>query len=195
MKITKIALASLALAGICSLAASAKNEAKTAYIFGFASSFNDSTVYFTPVQQLDSAYFTGKKNFLVSRDNYSYQLRDYLEQAGEGYKTCMVMYDLDQKKAEKKWNKLYLKYTQKPKAKKAKNGQQVDAAPTPYQVKTISNGDFSFKAIESTEDTEEAKKAPKPKKQGKGPRPEGPQGGGPQGGAPGGGGMPPMGPR
>ena len=87
MKIRKIALVSLALAGICSLAISAKNEAKTAYIFGFASSFNDSTVYFTSVQQVDSAYFTGKSKFLVGRDNYSYQLRDYLEQAGKGYKT------------------------------------------------------------------------------------------------------------
>lgn len=150
MKIRKIALVSLALAGICSLAVSAKNEARTAYIFGFASSFNDSTVYFTPVQQVDSAYFTGKSKFLVGRDNYSYQLRDYLEQAGEGYKTCIVMYDLDQKKAEKKWNKLYLRYTQKPKAKKAKNGEQVNT-PTPFQVKTINNGDFTFKAIAPAE--------------------------------------------
>ena len=77
-------------------------------------------------------------------------MRDYLEQAGKGYKTCMVMYDQDQKKAEKKWNKLYLKYTQKPKAKKAKNGEHVNT-PTPFQVKTISNGDFTFKAIEPAE--------------------------------------------
>ena len=50
MKITKIALASIALACFSSLSASAKNEVKTAYIFGFASSFNDSTVYFTDVR-------------------------------------------------------------------------------------------------------------------------------------------------
>lgn len=173
MKIRKIAFASLALAATCSLAVSAKNEPKTGYIFGFAASFNDSTVYFTSVQQLDSVYFTGKSNFLVSRENYSYQLRDYLEQAGLGYKTCMVMYDKNQKKAEKKWNKLYLKYTQKPKSKKAKNGQQVEVAPTPYQVKTISNGEFSFKAIQPTEEElQEPVKAPKPKKGNGGPRPQ-----------------------
>ena len=70
MKITKIALASIALACFSSLSASAKNEVKTAYIFGFASSFNDSTVYFTDVQKVDSAYFTRKNKFLISRENY-----------------------------------------------------------------------------------------------------------------------------
>lgn len=101
MKITKIALASIALACFSSLSASAKNEVKTAYIFGFASSFNDSTVYFTDVQKVDSAYFTRKNKFLVSRENYSYQLRDYLEQQGAGNRTCIVMFDFNQKKAEK----------------------------------------------------------------------------------------------
>lgn len=147
MKITKIALAALALASISSLAVTAKNEPKTTYIFGFAQSFNDSTVYITGVQQLDSAYIQGKGKFLVSRENYSYQLRDYLEQHGAGYRTCSVFYDTDQKKAEKKWVKLYDKYTAKPKAKKVKNGQKMDDAPTPWQVKQISNGDFSFQSI------------------------------------------------
>jgi hypothetical protein len=99
MKITKIAFASIALACFSSLSASAKNDAKTAYIFGFASSFNDSTVYFTDVQKVDSAYFTRKSKFLVSRENYSYQLRDYLEQQGAGKRTCVVMFETDQKKA------------------------------------------------------------------------------------------------
>ena len=151
MKITKIALASIALACFSSLSASAKNEVKTTYIFGFASSFNDSTVYFTDVQKVDSAYFTRKNKFLVSRENYSYQLRDYLEQQGAGKRTCIVMFDTDQKKAEKKWNKLYARYIQKPKAKKAKNGQQKDDAPTPFLVKKIANCEFSFKAIEPNE--------------------------------------------
>lgn len=147
MKITKIALAAMALIGISTLATSAKNEPRTAYIFGFASSFNDSTVYITSVQQLDSAYIQGKGKFLVSRENYSYQLRDYLEQQGAGYRTCCVFYDTDQKKAEKKWTKLYDKYTAKPKSKRVKNGQQKDDAPTPYQLKQVSNGEFKFQPI------------------------------------------------
>ena len=47
------------------------------------------------------------------------------------------MFDFNQKKAEKKWNKLYARYIQKPKAKKAKNGQQMNDAPSPYQVKDV----------------------------------------------------------
>lgn len=151
MKITKIALAAMSLIGLSTLVASAKNEPKTAYIFGFASSFNDSTVYITTVQQLDSVYIQGKGKFLVSRENYSYQLRDYLEQQGAGYRTCCVFFDTDQKKAEKRWMKLFNKYTAKPKSKKVKNGQQKDDAPTPYQLKQVSNGEFRFQSIAPSE--------------------------------------------
>lgn len=177
MKITKIALASIALACFSSLSASAKNDVKTAYIFGFASSFNDSTVYFTDVQKVDSAYFTRKSKFLVSRENYSYQLRDYLEQQGAGKRTCIVMFDFDQKKAEKKWNKLYARYIQKPKAKKAKNGQQTNDAPSPYQVKTINPTDFHFSSVQpNDEEVEEVKvkkaKKAKKEKRGKGAKTE-----------------------
>lgn len=147
MRLSKITFVTLAITAISSLAVTAKNEAKTAYIFGFAASFNDSTVYFTPVQQLDSAYITSKNHFLVNRENYSYQLRDYLEQQGAGNRTCIVMYDTDKKKAEKKWNKLYERYTKKPKVKKVKNGQKKDDAPTPFLVKKIASNEFSFKPI------------------------------------------------
>lgn len=148
MRISKITFAALAIAAVSSLAVTAKNEAKTAYIFGFASSFNDSTVYITNLQKLDSTYFSNKGKFLVNRENYSYQLRDYLEQQGCGNRTCIVMFDTKQKNAQKKWAKLYDRYTKKPKAKKTKNGQQKDEAPTPYIVKRIDNSQFSFKAIE-----------------------------------------------
>ena len=153
MKITKIALASIALACFSSLSASAKNEVKTAYIFGFASSFNDSTVYFTDVQKVDSAYFTRKN-----------KLRDYLEQKGAGNRTCIVMFDFNQKKAEKKWNKLYARYIQKPKAKKAKNGQQMNDAPSPYQVKTINSTDFHFSSVQPNDEEVEEVKVKKAKK-------------------------------
>lgn len=146
MKLQKIAFATMAITGFATLAASAKTEPKTVYMFGFASSFNDSTVYFTDVQQVDSAYLTGKAKFLVSRENYSYQLRDYLEQQGAGNRTCTVFYSPNQKKAEKQWAKLHDRYVAKPKAKKAKNGAK-DDAPTPYQIKNISNGEFKFQPI------------------------------------------------
>ena len=78
MKVLKIALA-LAIAAISSFTAHAKNDPTTAYMFGFASSFNDSTVYMTSVQRVDSVYLTHKKLFLDNRENYSLQLKEYLE--------------------------------------------------------------------------------------------------------------------
>ena len=78
MKLTKLVFATLAAALLISITSQAKNEMRKAYVFGFASSFNDSTVYFTDIQELDSAWFTSKNKFLIGRENYSYQLRDYL---------------------------------------------------------------------------------------------------------------------
>lgn len=67
MKVLKIALA-LAIAAISSFTAHAKNDPTTAYMFGFASSFSDSTVYMTSVQRVDSVYLTHKKLFLDNRE-------------------------------------------------------------------------------------------------------------------------------
>ena len=164
MKLSKIGLTAIAATLLISLTVQAKNEMRKAYVFGFASSFNDSTVYFTDIQEVDSAWFTSKHHFLVSRENYSYQLRDYLEQQGAGKRTCIVMFDFDQKKAEKKWNKLYARYIQKPKAKKAKNGQQTNDAPSPYQVKTINPTDFHFSSVQPNDEEVEEVKVKKAKK-------------------------------
>ena len=57
--------------------ASAKLVQTKVYMFGMAASFNDSTAYFTDVQEVD-AWINDKGKFLYSRENYSYQLRDYL---------------------------------------------------------------------------------------------------------------------
>ena len=98
MKVLKIALA-LAIAAISSFTAHAKNDPTTAYMFGFASSFNDSTVYMTSVQRVDSVYLTHKKLFLDNRENYSLQLKEYLESIGAPKRTCIVIFDRNFKKA------------------------------------------------------------------------------------------------
>ena len=136
MKVLRIALA-LAIVAISSLAAQAKVEPTTAYMFGFASSFNDSTVYITSVQKVDSVYLSHKNLFLEGRDNYSFQLRDYLESIGEPKRTCIVMFDRNFKKAEKKWTKLYERYTKKTKAKRLKSGEKPKELPSPWHVKSV----------------------------------------------------------
>jgi hypothetical protein len=158
MKVLRIALA-LAIVAISSLAAQAKVEPTTAYMFGFASSFNDSTVYITSVQKVDSVYLSHKNLFLEGRDNYSFQLRDYLESIGEPKRTCIVMFDRNFKKAEKKWTKLYERYTKKTKAKRLKSGEKPKELPSPWQVKSVDENKFTFKPITPDNMEQERKEA------------------------------------
>ena len=146
MKVLKIALA-LAIAAISSFTAHAKNDPTTAYMFGFASSFSDSTVYMTSVQRVDSVYLTHKKLFLDNRENYSLQLKEYLESIGAPKRTCIVIFDRNFKKAEKKWTKLYERYTKKTKAKRLKSGEKPKELPSPWQVKSVDENKFTFKPI------------------------------------------------
>lgn len=88
----------------------AELKPKTVFVYGFAASFNDSTVYFTDVQQLDSAYIDSKTKFLYSRENYSYQLRDYLDKLGFKNATCTTSFATTKKEAEKKYLALRKKY-------------------------------------------------------------------------------------
>ena len=144
MKLSKIGLTAIAATLLISLTVQAKNEMRKAYVFGFASSFNDSTVYFTDIQEVDSAWFTSKHHFLVSRENYSYQLRDYLASIGEQHRTCVVEYDTDPKKLEKVWNKLYIRYAHN---QKQKNNQKQKSELPPFQIKKLTREQFQFQSV------------------------------------------------
>lgn len=171
MKLSKFGLATVAATLLLSLTIQAKNEMRKTYVFGFASSFNDSIVYFTDIQEIDSAWVTSKNKFLISRENYSYQLRDYLSAQGLENRTCMVEYSNDPKKLEKSWNKLYSKYAHN---QKQKNNQKQTNQLPPFQIKQIEKGTFTFQAVTPQEEyieepaktakKEKAKKAPKAKK-------------------------------
>lgn len=159
MKLSKIGLTAIAATLLNSLTVQAKNEMRKAYVFGFASSFNDSTVYFTDIQEVDSAWFTSKHHFLVSRENYSYQLRDYLASIGEQHRTCVVEYNTDPKKLENTWNKLYIRYAHN---QKKKNNQKQKSELPPFQIKKLNRTQFQFQAVapmdEATEIEEPVKK-------------------------------------
>lgn len=114
-------------------------EAKTVkvdnlYMFGFSASFKDSVVYVTDIQNVPQAKINEKK-FLLDRDQYSYQLKNYLEETlQQPGRICLVIYDIDKKKAEKKYVKLMKKY---------KKG---------YQVLYLNETQFRFKVIEGDAD-------------------------------------------
>lgn len=133
----------------------AQDKQTTVYMFGFSASFNDSIVYITDIQKLEDAWINGKSGFLVNRNDYSYQLQNYLKQKGEQTPTCVTFYALSQKDIQKKYENLKKKYTDK------KKGD--------FLVSYLKAGDFTFTAVTPDEIyTEVPKKEPKKdKKKGK----------------------------
>lgn len=118
-----------------SLTAFAANKPAKVYMFGFAASFNDSTVCFTDIQEVDSAYIDSKTKFLYSRENYSYQLRDHLEEQGFNAPTCITIFAFSRKNIEKKYARLRRRYTDSGK----------------YIVKEVSSPSFAYQAIKFEE--------------------------------------------
>lgn len=122
------------------MTATAKGDVKQkVYMFGLSASFNDSIVYFTTVQNID-AYVTRDRNkFLVNRDQYSYQLRNYFTNRGQLHRTCVTFYATDQKQAEKKYEKMKQKYTTKAKNK--------------FDVIYLTDDEFTYKTVSPDEGT------------------------------------------
>ena len=117
---------------VCISQVSAKNKlVPKIYAFGFSASFNDSTVYFTDVQEVDSVWINDKNGFLLNRADYSYQLKNYFDGKSMPHRTCMIMFALKPKKIDKMYKKMKNKYTKK--------GN--------FDVKYISSNEFRFKAV------------------------------------------------
>ncbi len=111
------------------------------YVFGVAASFNDTIVHFTEIQEVDSAWVDKKTKFLAGRDNYSYQLRDYLEQQQQmPNRTCIVFYNKQRTKLEKKY--LKMKHLYMP----GKDNK------VHFDLRHLNRGDFKFKAYDASED-------------------------------------------
>ncbi len=140
-----------------------KSPVQKIYIFGLAASFSDTIVHFTPIEEVDSAWLDNKK-FLMAREEYSYQLRDYLAaKLLMPQRTCMVFFDKNRKKLEKKFASMMRLYTTVPKKGRG------------YDVRHIGQQDFHFRAVDMSGLVEqqnakaatEATKASKKKRKGK----------------------------
>lgn len=82
-----------------------KTPSNKVFGFGVAASFKDTIVYFTEIQELDSAVV--EKGFLKHRPAYSAQLKTYME-GGKKLKsqTCMIYFSKDSDKLKKMHDKL-----------------------------------------------------------------------------------------
>lgn len=82
------------------------------YMFGLAASFADTIVHFTGIQQVENVWIESKNDFLLERDNYSTQLRTYLDHEEDmPHRTCIVFYSKKRDKLEKKYLKMMRLYT------------------------------------------------------------------------------------
>ena len=125
----------LLVVALTALGASAKPlKTNQVYMFGFSASFKDSVIYVTDIQNVPGTWVESKNKFLLLRDEYSRQMKDYLEEKLQQEKrVCVVFYYLKKKKAEKEFLKLMKKY---------KKG---------YEVRYVNEKDFKFEAIDMTE--------------------------------------------
>ena len=125
----------LLVVALTALGASAKPlKTNQVYMFGFSASFKDSVIYVTDIQNVPGTWVESKNKFLLVRDEYSRQMKDYLEEKLQQEKrVCVVFYYLKKKKAEKEFLKLMKKY---------KKG---------YEVRYVNEKDFKFEAIDMSE--------------------------------------------
>lgn len=97
-----VSLMAVLLLTTVQLAYAAKGKGvKTTYVFGVATSFNDSTAYVTAIQQLDSVTTVGKIGILANKQEYSYQLREFMGGKGIQHATCVTVNAKSRKEAEK----------------------------------------------------------------------------------------------
>lgn len=86
------------------------DEPKRVYLYGVSIDFNDSLVYMTDVQHLDSVLIL-KDGSLQNYANYSQQLKIFMEGSlGESNQTCAVIYSDNKKKLEKRYVKMRKRY-------------------------------------------------------------------------------------
>ena len=84
---------------------------------------------------MEGAWIDHKTKFLLGRDQYSIQLKEYLEQSMQQQgRICMVIFATKKKEAEKKYLKLMKKYTKG------------------YDVRYLNAPEFKFMAIDMGEE-------------------------------------------
>nr|WP_311454523.1 hypothetical protein [uncultured Prevotella sp.] len=134
MKLRQLLIVTALLVG-CVINGNAKGyRPAKIYMFGFAASFNDSTVYLTDIQTVNAYLVNNRTKFLANREDYSYQLRNYLQSNGlEAYPTCITMFAENEKDATKKYLKLKERYE---KSKKK------------YSIKSLKDSQFKYTPVE-----------------------------------------------
>lgn len=79
-------------------------KADNTYIYGIAYSPTDSVIYMTDIRLLENVTIQKKTNFLASRNEYSVQMKRYMESEGINDYVCATVY-------KPTYNQIYKDYT------------------------------------------------------------------------------------
>lgn len=110
-------------------------EAGTLFLFGVALNPTDSVVYITDELLIENTQVYKKSKFLVNRDDYSYQLRDYMTSQGIRNRTCSITYAKSINALDKKYKKQVARFQ--------KRG---------YLIQHVDQGVFRFKTVRTEEE-------------------------------------------
>lgn len=80
------------------------------YAFGYAFSFNDSTLYLTNIQKVENVWVRSHAAFVIEQETYANQLKHYFEKDNVMNMTCGVCFDKKEKVLVKKIEKIRSRY-------------------------------------------------------------------------------------
>lgn len=104
-----VLLCLVAAISLFALQGQAKPKFKQApiYIFGYALSPTDSTVYVTEIQRIDTAYIERNSKAMMARTMYSYQLQKFLSDTyGLKGAICNIFFSENRNKLDKKYDRV-----------------------------------------------------------------------------------------
>ena len=113
MKRTLLIFFLAVFAAVSAVQAKGKEE-KTVYIFGASFSFSDSVVYFTEIMPVEGAKLDAKTKFLLHRQYYAYELKDYMNfQENMPGRTSVIYFSEKRSKLEKQAAKIKKRLVEK----------------------------------------------------------------------------------
>ncbi len=91
-----------------------KEKVEAVYLFGASFSLSDSVVYFTEIMPVEGAMLDEKTKFLLHRQYYAYELKDYMNfQENMPGRTSAVYFSTKRSKLEKTEARLKKKLVEK----------------------------------------------------------------------------------
>jgi hypothetical protein len=113
MKRTLLIFFLAVFAAVSAVQAKGKEE-KTVYLLGASFSFSDSVVYFTEIMPVEGAKLDAKTKFLLHRQYYAYELKDYMNfQENMPGRTSVIYFSEKRSKLEKQAAKIKKRLVEK----------------------------------------------------------------------------------